>query len=144
MENDPSLSKQIWYSCHLTASFICFLSLFSMSRCSLNLEPVKCYAQLLCFCSRACVLVPVPLGTTPWVSTHHGLAKVPSAWDIHPAVCAPGKGSFASESAPKSVTYIQKKDGLSMSSPALINTSKLTRIAIIIFKRGYINTKNKK
>ena len=84
MENDPSLSKQIWYSCHLAASFICFLNLFSMSRCSLNLESNKRRAQRPCFCSRACVSVSVPLGTTPWMSRHHGLAKVPTAWDIHP------------------------------------------------------------
>lgn len=81
-----------------------------MSRCSLNLESNK---RLDVFLQQSLRLgaCAAPLGTAPWTSTHRDLAKVPTTWDIHPAVHAPGKGSFASESAPKSVTYSQKKDG---------------------------------
>lgn len=55
---------------------------------------------------------------------------------------APGKGNFASQSAPKSVICIQKQDGLSTtSSPALINASKLMGNVLILFNGGSIGTK---
>lgn len=81
MENDPSLSKQIWYSYHLAASFFCFLNQFSMSRCSLNLESNKRRVQLLCFCCGACVLVPALHCWAPHHGPppHCGLATCPSA-----------------------------------------------------------------
>lgn len=52
--------EQIWYSCHLGASYVCILNLFSMSRCRLNLESNNHGVQLLCFQRGA--RVPMPAG----------------------------------------------------------------------------------
>lgn len=80
------------YSCHL----ICFLNLFPISRCSLNLQSNK-RVQVLCFAvelvslcqlsangCHAMDIFPPTLGQDP----HHDLAELPITWGMQP----PGTG----------------------------------------------------